>query len=152
MPLFLSTYINKVDTKGRISVPASFRNALADQNFQGIIVFKSTQHLCLEGFAWNSMQEISERLDHYDLFSNAQDDLATSIFAEARQLPFDGDGRIILPEDLRDFCHIKDHAAFIGMGRKFQIWSPPSLEKRTATVRKKLQDSPLSLPKKDVRP
>ncbi len=79
MPLFLSTYANKVDKKGRISVPAPFRATLADQSFQGVVLFKATGHACLEGFDFGTMAELSERLDHFDLFSNQQDDLATAI-------------------------------------------------------------------------
>ena len=117
MGLFLSTYVNKIDGKGRVSVPATFRAALAANPFQGIVVFRSRSHQALEGFGMDDMTEIAQRLDHFDLFSDTQDDLASMIFAEARQLPFDGDGRIVLPEDLRGFCGMSDKAAFVGMGR-----------------------------------
>lgn len=147
MTLFLSTYINKVDRKSRVSVPAPFRSALATQEFQGIIVFKSSTHQALEGFGWSFMQEISERLDHFDLFSEEQDDMASLIFAESKQLPFDGDGRIILPADLCDFCGIKNQAAFVGMGKKFQIWSPAKLDERLADARQNVKKNKLTVPK-----
>ncbi len=146
MALFLSTYINKIDGKGRVSVPATFRAALAANPFQGIVVFKSRSHSALEGFGMEDMAEIATRLDHFDLFSDTQDDLATVIFAESRQLPFDGDGRIVLPEDLRAFCGMADKAAFVGMGRKFQIWQPEALEKRLAAARQNVQDKELTVP------
>ena len=149
MALFLSTYINKIDGKGRLSVPATFRSALAQSPFQGIVVFKSRSHQALEGFAMDDMTEIAQRLDHFDLFSDTQDDLAAVIFAESRQLPFDGDGRIVLPEDLRDFCGLSNKAAFVGMGHKFQIWEPETLEKRLAEARKNVQDKELTVPPKN---
>lgn len=146
MGLFLSTYINKIDGKGRVSVPAGFRAALAANPFQGIVVFRARSHAALEGFGMDDMTEIAARLDHFDLFSDTQDDLAGMIFAEARQLPFDGDGRIVLPEDLRSFCGMTDKAAFVGMGRKFQIWEPAALEKRLADARQNVQDKGLTVP------
>ena len=146
MGLFLSTYVNKIDGKGRVSVPATFRAALAANPFQGIVVFRSRSHQALEGFGMDDMTEIAQRLDHFDLFSDTQDDLASMIFAEARQLPFDGDGRIVLPEDLRGFCGMADKAAFVGMGRKFQIWEPEALEKRLADARQNVQDKGLTVP------
>ncbi len=72
--------------------------------------------------------------------------MASLIFGEARQLPFDGNGRIILPEDLCEFCGITDQAAFVGMGKKFQIWAPEKLSERMNAARKGVQSRGLTLP------
>ncbi len=146
MGLFLSTFINKLDKKGRISVPATFRASLSEQSFQGIIIFKSNTHNALEGFGIDYMEGLSERLDSFDLFSENQDDLTTAIFAESRQLPFDGDGRVMLPKDLCDLCGIDEKAAFVGLGKKFQIWNPEDLENRVQEARKNVQDKGLTIP------
>ena len=147
MPLFLSTYVNKMDKKGRVSVPAPFRSALASQNFQGVVLFRATGHDCLEGFDFASMAELSERLDHFDLFSSAQDDLATAIFAEAVQCPFDSEGRISIPAHLADHAKIDEGVTFVGLGRKFQIWSSDKFEKRRDTARANVAKENLTLPK-----
>ena len=146
MALFLSTFTNKVDKKGRVSVPAPFRTALSEQLHHGIILFTSHQHTCLEGFDWARMNELGERMDHYDLFSDAQDDLATTIFAESTQLLFDSEGRIKLPEELMTRAQIKSKATFVGLGRKFQIWSPQLFERRKSQARGAVQDKNLTLP------
>lgn len=147
MPLFLSTFVNKIDKKGRISVPASFRAALAGQSFQGIVLFKGTAHLCIEGFDYSTMIELSDRLDHFDLFSNQQDDLATAIFGEAVQCPFDSEGRIGLPEALIDFAALGESVAFVGLGRKFQIWDVKKYEARRETARQSVIKQGLTLPR-----
>ena len=151
MTLFLSTYANKVDRKGRVSVPAPFRTALLGQSlaqsFPGIVLFRSSTHACLEGFSYATMEELSARLDHYDLFSSAQDDLATTIFAEAVQLPFDPEGRIVIPEHLLKHAGIDDQAMFVGLGRKFQIWNVVSYEKRRDEARQQVKDKGLTLPR-----
>lgn len=147
MALFLSTHINKIDKKGRVSVPAQWRAELADQSFQGVVLFRSNVHACLEGFAWSYMQEISARLDKFDLFSAEQDDLATAVFADSMQLPFDGDGRVILPAHLMEFAGLGEQAAFVGMGAKFQLWSPQALDKRREEARTNVKAGNLTIPK-----
>lgn len=147
MTLFLSTHLNKVDKKGRVSVPAQFRAELSAETFQGIVVFRSNVHPALEGFAYSYMQEMASRLDNFDMFSEEQDDMATTLFGEAVQLPFDGDGRIVLPHDLVEFAGLDDGAAFVGLGGKFQIWNPKLLEKRRDEARRNVRDKNMTLPK-----
>ncbi len=122
--LFLSTFINKVDRKGRVSVPAPFRAALAGQVFNGIVAFRSYRQAAIEGCGIDRMARLSDSIDELELFSEARDDLASTIFADAHQLPFDGEGRIILPPLLAEHAGITEMAAFIGRGATFQIWEP----------------------------
>ncbi|PZP56717.1 MAG: division/cell wall cluster transcriptional repressor MraZ [Micavibrio aeruginosavorus] len=150
MALFLSTYVNKMDKKGRVSVPAPFRSALVGQNFQGVVLFRATGHDCLEGFDYASMAELSERLDHFDMFSSAQDDLATSIFAEAVQCPFDSEGRISIPAHLMAHAKIEEGVTFVGLGKKFQVWSSDKFEKRREAARANVAKEGLTLPRPGV--
>lgn len=150
MALFMSTYINKVDQKGRVSVPSSFRAALADQPYQGVVLFCSHGHACLEGFGWDAMRDLGERLEHFDMFSAEQDDMATVIFGESVPLPFDGDGRIILPSELMKFAGLDAQAAFVGLGPKFQIWAPDALAARKDAARKAVVEEGLTLPGKEA--
>ena len=146
MALFLSTYVNKVDKKGRVSVPSQFRAALTGQEFHGVILFRSSKFDALEGFTWDFMRDLADRVDSFDLFSDAQDDLATAIFSDSVQLPFDNEGRIILPQSLMDHAGINDQAAFVGLGKKFQLWSPERLAARQAAARKNVQEKGLTIP------
>jgi MraZ protein len=147
MALFLSTHINKVDKKGRVSVPAQFRAELAAESFQGVVLFRSHAHPALEGFAWSYMQEISRRLENFDMFSAAQDDLAMTVFGDSVQLGFDGEGRIVLPADLMGFMGIGERAAFVGLGNKFQLWDADILEKRREEARRNVREKGLTLPR-----
>ncbi len=146
MALFLSTFTNKVDKKGRVSVPASFRSTLAEQIHQGLVVFAAHNHACLEGFDWAKMDEISARLDQFDLFSAEQDDLATTIFGQSVQLLIDSDGRIIIPAPLLKAAQITNKATFVGLGRKFQIWNPELFDRRKTQARGAVQDQKLTIP------
>ena len=123
MAVFLSTFENKVDRKGRVSVPASFRAVLDRQNSLGIILYPSFKHACIEGNGDERIQEIVNSIDALDAFSDEAENLQT-ILADARQLTIDSDGRIILPQDFINYADLDGAATFVGLGKSFQIWKP----------------------------
>ncbi|MGB8273818.1 MAG: division/cell wall cluster transcriptional repressor MraZ [Alphaproteobacteria bacterium] len=145
MALFLSTYINKVDKKGRVSVPASFRSALAGQSFAGIVAFRSYKYPALDAFGADRMEQLSASVDELALFSEQQDDLAATLFADAHQIPFDTDGRVVLPEPLVRHAGITDRAAFVGRGPSFQIWEPEAFHKFQAGARQRVGSAGVTL-------
>lgn len=150
MGLFLSTTINKVDKKGRVSVPSSFRSALAHENFQGVVLFQSYKHPAIEGVGMAAMESIAQRMDdNFAFFSDDMDELATVLFGDSIQLAFDGDGRITLPQTLMDAVDIHDQAAFVGLGQKFQIWNPEKFEMQKNKSRQSVIDKKVTLPKGD---
>ncbi len=124
MALFLSTFINKIDAKGRISLPAQFRNALNNQDFSSIVVYESFINNCIEGCDIERIKKLSESIDNLDPFSEERDAFATTILGSAIQLTIDVDGRIILPENLINKTQISKQALFVGKGPTFEIWNP----------------------------
>lgn len=146
MGLFLATTINRIDRKGRVSVPGAFRAVLSGQPVAGVVLMKSPMHAALEGFAPSMMEDIAARLDAFPLFSADQDDMAAATLAEAVLLPFDGEGRIVLPAELVRHAGLSDEIAFVGMGRKFQIWAPEGWAKRRAAAQKAVKARGLVLP------
>ncbi len=122
---FLSTYTNKVDAKGRISVPARFRQVVAEGDFGGVVIFPSFSAPCLEGVSMERMEELSDMIDaEFEPFDDTYGAFAHSILADSYELMFDGDGRVLFPEELLDHAHIGEHATFVGLGKRFQIWAP----------------------------
>lgn len=140
MALFLSTFENKIDTKGRVSVPADFRDALRSQSFQGIVAFRSLNMSAIEGFGMDRMEKLSQQLDRLDIFSQEQDDWAASIFADAQQLSFDSEGRIKLSEELKIHAMLQDKVAFVGRGPTFQMWNPDLFKAYQSQARQRLQE------------
>jgi MraZ protein len=124
MSLFLSSYENRLDTKGRISVPASFRSAVASENFPGIVLYRSFTNGCIEGLSMSRMEKLAAATDRMGVFDAESDDLTAMLFADARPLAFDVTGRIVIPEDLLAHAGIIDAAVFVGRGNSFQIWNP----------------------------
>lgn len=129
MSLFLSSYENRLDTKGRISVPASFRASVATEAFAGVVLYRSFTHNCIEGLSMSRMEQLAAATDKMGVFDSALDDLSAMLFADARPLAFDVTGRIVIPEDLLKHAGIKDRAIFVGRGTSFQIWNPDEFKK-----------------------
>ncbi len=144
--VFIGTFENKVDSKGRVSVPAQFRQILAGQSFQGIVAFRSYRVAAIEACGIDFMERLNDGMATMDLFSDAHDDLAATIFADSQQLPFDGDGRIILPAQLVAHAGISERAAFVGKGPIFQIWEPAALEAHMDEARARARSQGLTLP------
>jgi len=145
MSLFLSTTTNKIDKKGRVSVPAQFRATLATQAFQGVVLFRSLRFAAIEGCGMDRMEQLSKGLDNFLQFSADQSDLSASIFADAQPLPFDSEGRIMLPESLIAHAEISENAAFVGCGATFQIWNPQSFSRHQTEARQRVQRQELGI-------
>ncbi len=140
MALFLSTFTNKIDTKGRVSVPAQFRNYLTQNESGGVIVYESFVNPCLEGCNVERIKKLSESIDDLDPFSLERHSLATALLGGSTQLMMDGDGRIILPETLLKKAKIKDSAIFVGKGSTFEIWGLSGFEEYMQNARKQAKD------------
>jgi MraZ protein len=122
---FVSTVVNKLDAKGRVSVPASFRQILAQQNTAGVYCFTSFVFPALEAFGEALIGEFTERLNAFDpFFSEDHDAQAQAVLSASRLLGFDDEGRVHLPDEFISHAGITDRVTFVGMGRKFQIWDP----------------------------
>lgn len=145
MPLFLSTFVNKVDRKGRVSVPATFRAALANGEWAGVVLYRSPLLPAIVGADLAYMERHSNEVDEVASLSDPRQALSASILADSRQLAFDPEGRILLPADLLAHAGIDEHAAFVGRGKTFQIWEPVALEafnaKAQALVQKNLSQN-----------
>ena len=124
MNLFLSRYLHKIDKKGRVSLPSSFRNALPRENKNELILFKSLKYSAVDGCSYERINKIAERIDKLDIFSEDQDDFSTSIFSEIIPTKIDNEGRFLIPELLKKYSRITDEVTFIGQGNYFQIWEP----------------------------
>lgn len=128
MNIFLSKYQNKIDKKGRVSVPSSFRAALSGDSFNGIIVYPSFKNNCIEACSMARLQEIYNLIQTLDPYSEERDAFETIVMGESVQLQFDSEGRVIIPTHLTNQVGISEQAFFIGKGLVFEIWDPANFE------------------------
>ena len=135
--MFLSTYENKIDKKGRVSVPASFRSYLSNLGYNGVICYPSFNSKSIEVWPPDRVEKISNSIDSLNPFDEKRDYFATSILSESINLQFDGEGRISLTPKLLKHAKIRGSMVFVGQGKTFQIWEPTIFEKFKVTARKK---------------
>ncbi len=145
MALFLSTFTNKIDAKGRVSVPAQFRASLVNEDFSGVIVYESFINDCIEGCDLERIKKLSESIDNLDPFSEERDAFAAAVLGGSTQLTIDADGRVILPENLLKKLKIKDSAVFVGKGSTFEIWHPQKFEEYMVKSKKEAREKRNSL-------
>ena len=135
--MFLSSYEYKIDKKGRVSVPASFRSHLSSMGYNGFISYPSFNHPALEACSQERIEKLSNTIDSLNPFEEKRDFFATSILSESENLQFDTEGRISLSEKLLNHAKIKTNVLFVGLGQTFQIWEPKYFEKFKIVARKK---------------
>jgi len=142
---FSSTFINKIDSKGRVSVPASFRAILTGQSFNGVVLYPSMKVRAVEAGGIELVEDLRDQLDALAGQSDEYEALA-SMLPEMLQVPFDSEGRIILPPSVLEHAGIIESAAFAGYGRTFRIWDPERLRRHQQEMRELVRDRGFTLP------
>jgi MraZ protein len=158
MTQFMGTHQNRLDAKGRVSVPAPFRAVLRAQasahpngngNGEGtasLVLRPSHKHACIEAWPAATFQALAAPLDRLDLFSGQHDDLAASLYADAYQVETDREGRVVLPESLVAHAGLSETVVFMGLGRIFHIWEPQAAERFRREARERAREQRLTLP------
>ena len=135
--MFLSSFENKIDKKGRVSVPASFRSYLNSLGYNGFIGYPSFNNPALEGCAQDRIEKLSNTIDSLNPFEEKRDYFATSVLSGSENFQFDPEGRVSITQKLLNHANIKNSVLFVGLGKTFQIWEPRNFEKFKTFARKK---------------
>jgi MraZ protein len=147
MSQFLGTHQNRLDAKGRVSIPAAFRAELRGDAEPIKLVFRpSHKHACIEAWPEPMFKTLAAKLDNLQIFSDQHDDLAELIYGDAYKLDADKEGRVLLPEKLVRHAGLTDSVVFKGVGSTFQIWEPEAAERRSAAVRDPSRAAAMTLP------
>jgi MraZ protein len=136
MSPFLGQHQNRLDAKGRVSVPAAFRSALKEiSGSYEMILRPSTSYSCIEAWPRPHFNALEKSLQALDVLSEEYEDRAISLYADAYPVVADGDGRIQLPEKLAAHAGLGDSVVFMGRGNIFTIWEPAAAQARAAEAR-----------------
>ncbi len=139
MSHFLGTHQNRLDAKGRVSIPASFRTALraaAESDAANSLILRTShKHPCIEGWPISTFKEISRGISNLRQFSDEHEDLSTSVYANAYEVETDKEGRVLLLADLVEHAGLTSQVSFMGMGETFQIWEPVACARRKLEAR-----------------
>ena len=127
--MFLGQYQHSLDDKGRLTIPAAFRDSLAEGAFVS------------QGFDRNLMvmtsayfQQVYERINAMSITDPAARMLRRLILSSAYQVEVDKAGRILLPQGSRQFLSLNGEAMLIGQGEYFEIWTPTEWGQQMQTL------------------
>jgi MraZ protein len=144
--MFFSTHVNRIDAKGRVSFPASFRAALNARASQGVMIYRSPADRAIEGITVERMQAMGEALESLSQYAPERAFFETAIFGTAQVLQIDPEGRCSLPRALLEPVGITTEVAFLGRGSIFQIWDPAALEARSVQAAEALKTGAIAFP------
>lgn len=139
--LFLSTYRNKIDKKGRVSIPAQFRTVLAAQESPYVVAYPSPINLCVEACGLPRIMKFNQRVEKFEPYSPERDAFAAMLFGDSVQLSADSEGRVTLPPQLIEFAGLREEVTIVGKGETFELWSPAAFEKYIEHVRKIVREN-----------
>jgi MraZ protein len=125
--MFMGTHQNKVDAKGRVSIPAPFRAVMKEADPRDtvrLVLRPSHNYDCLEAWPEPAFKELAAPLKTMQRFTIEYDEMAAALFMDSQTLESDKEGRIGIPEALAARAGLKDSMTFMGFGDMFTIWEP----------------------------
>ncbi len=140
MDRFVSNFTNRLDAKGRVSVPASFRAVLARDGFDGLHVHPSLDLQALDAGGHALLGEIDAILAALPPYSEERDHLSTALLGVSERLKIDAEGRVQLTDSFVAFTGLTDQVSFVGLGSKFQIWEPVRFQAHLEAARLRLRE------------
>jgi MraZ protein len=128
MTPFSGTLYGKLDSKGRIAIPASFRSVM-ERNGSTELAFRfSHLHPCIEAHTEAAFHAMVEAIRAMPQFSRERQVMESSIIARTTVLRVDADGRVTVPERMLKQAGIEGPLAFLGKGDRFEIWDEAKAE------------------------
>jgi len=139
MDRFVSNYSLRLDAKGRVSIPASFRSVLARDGFEGLYCYPALDRPALDAGGNALLAEIEALIAQFSPYSDEREQFSTALFGTSEVLKIDGEGRVVLTDPLKNHAGIKDEVTFAGLGHKFQIWEPGRFRAELAEATEKVR-------------
>ena len=139
MDRFVSNFTNRLDAKGRVSIPATFRAVLARDGHEGLFCHPALDAPALDAGGNALLGEIDAFLSTRPAYSEEREQFSLALLGTSEILKLDGEGRVSLTESVKVHAGIADAVTFVGLGHKFQMWEPvrfrAHLEEARARVR-----------------
>ncbi|MGB3834014.1 MAG: division/cell wall cluster transcriptional repressor MraZ [Mesorhizobium sp.] len=138
MDRFLSSAVNRIDAKGRVSVPAHFRAVLQRRGYTELYALRCLDVPAMDVGGLDLLDRYEQRIAQEDPFLQTADDMSFFCHGDGMFLKLDQDGRITMNDFIRAHTGIATEAAFVGRGTFFQIWEPARLAEYGAQARARL--------------
>ncbi|MFH1796701.1 MAG: division/cell wall cluster transcriptional repressor MraZ [Pseudomonadota bacterium] len=138
MDRFLSSAVNRIDAKGRVSVPGAFRALAAKRGYHDLYALRALEEPALDVGGMDLLERYERQLDQTNPFLRTADDMSAYVHGEGTFLKLDADGRITMSDFIREHTGITSEVGFLGRGQFFQIWEPERMRQHLADVRTRL--------------
>lgn len=138
MDRFLSSSVNRIDAKGRVSVPAHFRSVVQKRGYTELYALRCLDQPAMDVGGPDLLDRYEQRIAQEDPFLQTADDMSFFCHGDGAFLKLDQDGRITMTDFIRGHTGIGQEVAFVGRGQFFQIWEPGRLAEHGAKVRERL--------------
>ena len=139
MNRFVSNITLRLDSKGRVSIPASFRTVLGRDGFEGLYCYPALDRPAIDAGGNALMLEIEALIERFTPFSEEREQFALALYGTSETLKVDGEGRVVLSDTLKRHAGITDAVTFVGLGHKFQIWEPGRFHNELAEATQKVR-------------
>jgi transcriptional regulator MraZ len=137
---FLGHVTNRIDAKGRVSVPAQFRSIIQKAGHTELYALRSLHLPALDVGGPELLTRFDKRLGQEDPFAETADDMSFYLHADGGFLKLDGDGRITVTDFIREHTGVSVDVTFAGANTHFQMWHPDQFEAHRAKVRERLAE------------
>jgi MraZ protein len=135
--MFRGRFHYAIDTKGRLSIPAKFREVLSISYDERLIVTNFDQ--CLWAYPLAEWQELERKVAALPQFLDEVRALQRVFISAATECPLDKQGRVLIPPSLRDYADIKRDVVLVGMTKRIEIWSRERWETVFESAQRKLE-------------
>lgn len=139
MDRFVSHYTLRLDAKGRVSIPASFRAVMARDGFEGLYCYPTLDRPALDAGGNALLAEIDSLIARFPPYSEEREQFSAALYGTSEVLKVDSEGRVTLTEHLKTHASITDEVSFAGLGHKFQIWEPERFRAELAEATEKVR-------------
>ncbi|OLP61291.1 cell division/cell wall cluster transcriptional repressor MraZ [Xaviernesmea oryzae] len=124
MNRFLSHATNRIDAKGRVSVPSPFRAVLAALDIRELYCFQDFLYPAISAGGPELLERFEKQIAEADPFSPEANEMSLLIHGGGVFMKLDAEGRLTVTDFIRDFTGITDEVTFVGRADHFQLWSP----------------------------
>jgi MraZ protein len=139
MDRFVSNTTLRLDSKGRVSIPAPFRSVLSRDGFDGLYCYPALDRGAIDAGGNALMSEIEALIARYEPYSDQREQFALALYGTSETLKIDGEGRVLLSINLKRHAGITEAVTFVGLGHKFQIWEPGRFQNELAEATGKVR-------------
>lgn len=145
MNRFLSHATNRIDAKGRVSVPASFRQVLSARGTEELYCFQDFVFPAISVGGPELLERFERQIGLIDPFSAEANRMSLLVHGGGVFMRLDREGRLMVTDFIRSHTGISDEVTFVGRADHFQVWQPQAYEDVQAAARSELRQGGLGL-------